>query len=266
MPEVIGVNLDDMGVDTKTALSHASRLAVNAVEMATVAGDVAAWKLTSSGRRHLARMASHLGLRIESLVADMPGMRWVDPGVVDERVERTMQVIQLARDMDVPHVSSSLGAIKDESDSDFSPMALDALRKVADFAESRGVGFCVRPSYGGGSTLKALLSELDFSSVKVCLDPAAMVITGNNPLGSFDAWAERVAVFHARDGMAGNLERLGHEVRLGEGEVDLTGTLHALREAEYRGAYVLRRQESPSALADLSDAKAMLTDLLADSE
>ena len=129
-------------------------------------------------------------------------------------------------------------------------------------ADTRGVVYAIRPSYDSGERLAAVLDALRCPSIQVCLDPAASVMTGANPLAYIERFVEQVALLHARDATAGLGDRAGHETRLGEGEVDLVDVLATLDAAAYPGPYILRRTDSHTPVADLQRARATLQQLL----
>ena len=103
-----------------------------------------------------------------------------------------------------------------------------------------------------------VLDELRCPSIGICLDPAAAIMSGANPLAAIERWAEQIALFHARDGTAGWGQRAGSETRLGEGDIDLVGVLATLDAAEYAGPYILRRRDSHTPMSDLQEARGVL--------
>lgn len=258
----IGVDVDDFRLPTKQGLRKAADLAFRAVELATVAGDVAPSNLSSSGRRALWRYTDGLGLRMAALVADLPGLRLTDPRTVDERVERTCGILELAADLKVPVVTASAGALTHPDTGEPSPPAVDALKLIGEYADSRGLVYALRPSYDSGDRMVRVLAELGCPSIRVCLDPAAMAMAGANPMSLIERLADQIAFVYARDGTAGLSERTGHETRLGEGDVDLVGVLATLSAVDYTGPYILRRTDSQTPIADLQDARDMLSRLL----
>ena len=248
----MAVNIDDLRLPTKDALRRAAELKFGAVELSTVAGELAPSSLSSSGRRHVARFAEGLGLEMAALVADVAGLRLTDPRTVGERVERTCGVIELAADLKVPVVTASVGALTHPETGEPSPLATDALRRIGEFADSRGVLYAMRPSRDSGERLTTVLDALRCPSIRVGLDPAAMVMSGVDPLASIERFVEQISLFHARDASAGLVDRPGCETRLGEGEVDLAGLLSVLHAAEYTGAYVVRRMDSAMPIPDIA--------------
>ncbi|MBI3835006.1 MAG: sugar phosphate isomerase/epimerase [Planctomycetes bacterium] len=251
----IGIDLDDLRMPAKDALRTASRLELRAIELPAARGETSAKNLDASGRRHLLHLVNSLGLSLNSLSADAPGLRLTDSKTVDERVDRSIEVIQLARELHVPLVTAAVGQLTHPETGEPSSMAMQALARIGEFADSRGVCFAIRPSYDGGTRLAATLDALRCPSLRVGLDPAAMVICGVNPLADIEKFVQHISHFHARDATAGLPDRPGTETRLGEGEVDLTGCLMVLHAAEYRGAYILRRTASARPIEDLLAAR-----------
>jgi sugar phosphate isomerase/epimerase len=258
----IGVDVDDFRLPLKDALRKAAELSFRAVELATVSGDVAPSNLSSTGRRQLSRYVDGLGLRMAALVADLPGLRLTDTRTIDERVERTCQVLDLAADLKVPVVASAVGALTHPETGEPSDIVLAALARIGERADARSVLYALRPSYDSSDRLTKVLEALGCPAIGVCLDPAAMVMVGANPLSVIERLPQQIALVYARDGTAGFAERLGYESRLGEGEVDLVGMLAALSAADYRGSYIIRRTDSGTPLADIEDARDTLLNLL----
>lgn len=265
----IGVDVDDLRLQVKDGLRKASDLGFDTVELATVRGDVEPSNLSSSGRRHLSHFVDGLGLRMAALVADMPGLRLTDPRTVNELIERTRWILELARDLKVPVVTASAGALtypqagdSEDDCSTASRSALDALKQLGEYADSQGVVYALRSGHGGGDRIACVLDELRCPSIQICLDPAASVIAGANPLSVIERLPRQIALMHMRDGTAGLPEQPGHETRLGEGDVDLVGVLATLSAADYAGPYILRRTDSPTPVADIREARDKLIRLL----
>ncbi len=247
----VGIDLQDLGLPPKEGLRRASAMGFRAAQFPAVAGELSARSLSSSGRRHLKRFASGLGLEIVALVADFPAIRLTEPTSIDQRVKETIEVIEMAAELAVPTVVTSLGAVTDADSMAVSPVAGEALGQMAEVADARGRTLALKPSHDAGTRLVNVLDSVGCSAVGVCLDPAEMVMCGANPLNQFDQWATRVALVHARDATAGDQWRVGRETSLGEGEVDIRGVLIALADSEYHGDYIVRRMDAPSPVRDL---------------
>lgn len=258
----LGLDIHDLRLPTKTALRKAAELDFRTVELATVDGDLAPSNLSKSGRRHLSHLGESLGLQFAALVADTPRLGLTDPQTVDQRVELSIQVLALAADLNVGTVTASVGALTHPETEAPSPLAIEALRRIGEFADSCGVCFALRPSYDSGGRIVRVLDTLRCPSIGVCMDPAAMVMHGANPFDSIDRFVEQIKLLHVRDATAGLSERAGHETRVGEGEVDLVGLLAVLDAAEYQGPHIIRRTDSQSPAQDIQDARETLKRLL----
>ncbi|MEK6798460.1 MAG: sugar phosphate isomerase/epimerase [Planctomycetota bacterium] len=256
--ERIGVDVEDFRLPVKDGLRMAAELSFGSVELAAVSGELAPSNLSSSARRHVARLVAGLGLRLSALRADIPGTRLTDPKTVQERVERTWEIIELAADLGVRVVTSAVGAMTHPDSGEPSAPACEALRRIGEVADARGVSFAIRPSYDDGERIARVLEELGCPAIGVGLDPAAMVMAGTNPLKFIERYAADVLLLHARDATAGFPDRPGHETRLGEGDVDLVGLLAVLEAAEYAGPYVIRRSETPTPVQDIVAAGKLL--------
>jgi sugar phosphate isomerase/epimerase len=192
-----------------------------------------------------------MGLKLRALSADVPGLRLTDPSGVDERVERTCRILDLSRELSVPVVTASVGALTHPQSGEPSPVAVAALTRIGEYADSRGVAYAVRPSHDGVDRLARLLDEIRCPAIRIGLDPAAMIMSGINPRAWLERDPESVCLVHARDGTQGTADRAGREAILGEGEVDWLGLLEVLREADYQGGFMLRRTDSASPERDL---------------
>ncbi len=259
---MVSVNVSDFRLPPKDGFRAASALSFRSVELTTVDGDLAPSGLSSSGRRHLNVYTRGLGLRLCGLAADLPGLRLADPATVDERVSRTCEILELAADLAVPVVSSGIGALRHPGSGEVPPLALEALKRIGAFADSRGVAFAVRPSSDPGEAVARVLAELRCPSIRVCLDPAAMVMSGANPFTVLEHVAGDIGVVYARDGKVGTAECTGQETPLGQGEVDLVGVLGAVEAAEFSGPFVIRCLDSRDPAADIGQARAVLEGLL----
>src|SRR3990172_9546710 len=122
-PHLIGLDVDDLHLPIKEAFREAAALKFNLVEIPAVMGETAPRNLSSSGRRHLARYVDGLGLGVAALAADMPTLRLTDPNSVDERVARTCEIIDLAKDLKVRIVTASAGALTHPESGGPSPLA-----------------------------------------------------------------------------------------------------------------------------------------------
>jgi len=259
---VIGVDVGDLRLRPKESLQRAATLGFRAVQLPVAAGEITPAQLAPSARRHLARFTSGLGLKLCALSAEWPGLRLTDPGSVQERIDRTCHVIDLAADLGAPVVVAGTGALTHPESGEPSPVAIEALARIGDRADLRGVSYALRPTREGGERLLRVLGALSCPSIGVCLDPAAMVMVGQNPFAAVDRLIEFVRLAHVRDATAGSPDGAGQETRMGEGDVDWIGGLAILDAGDAAGPLILRRVSSQNPIRDLTEGRETLRGLL----
>lgn len=249
---LIGLNLGDLRLGAKEAIALAAQLAVNVLEIPAVAGELSPRELSESGRRHVVRYVSGLGMSLASLSADMPQARLTDPAAVDARIERTREIIELAAALKVRLVTTSVGALTHPDTGEPSPVALEALRAMGERADLCGCVLAIRPSHDTPERIERVLAALDCPALRIGIDPAAAAMVGVNPLPLVERFAGRIALVHARDATAGGPRGGGHETRFGEGEVDLETFYAMLSAVDYAGPHILRRTDSQTAAQDIA--------------
>lgn len=259
-----GIDIQDLGLPAKKALQVAADLKFGHVELSTLLGELNPENLSASGRRHLRRYVENLGLGLSAVVGDIPGLRWTDPAAVDERVHRTRQILDLARDLDVGIVTASLGAVSHPESDELSPVALEAMAAIGEYADSSNRVVALRSANGDTAQMEALLAALGCPSLRVSLDPAAYVMHGRNPVDGVHKFHDRIALVHARDATVGSPSESGHETRLTDGDVDLAGVFAELAATDYAGPLIIRRTDSRTPVEDVAYARQKMQAMLAD--
>ncbi len=255
---IIGIDIADVGGDTKRAIRQAAELGFGAVQLPAGVGALSPRNLSQSGRRHLGRFVAGFGMRVSALVADAPGQSLTDAKTADQRVERSLEVLDLAVDLNVAVVVSSVGALTHPDTGTLAPVAAESLQCIGETADARGVHFALRHTRAGGAEIAAVLDALDCPAIGVCFDPAAMVLAAADPMGSIEKYVERVCLVHVSDATTGGIDRTGQPVPLGRGEVSWLGLLAALDAASFSGAYTVRCPASSAPLVDLDAARVVL--------
>jgi sugar phosphate isomerase/epimerase len=256
----VGVVLDSFGQPPREALRLAAELAFREVEMPVVSGEVEPNHLSHSGRRHLARYVTGLGLHLAALGGDIGGSRLADSAALEERLDRVRRIMELAAQLRVPVVTSHLGTFDRQSlEKGHLP---EAIRWLADMADRIGTRLAFETGGADPELTANLLNEVDCPLLGVCYDPAALLIDGFDPLAGLPALADRILIARARDALAGSGQHPGRESALGYGQIDLQKYLVDLEAAGYHGLPFLRRLGAKNPLDELREAKKRLHVLL----
>ena len=259
MPERsnIGLRANDLRTDVKNAISQARRLAFSALELGVDSGEVTPDALSESGRRHLARLVRSEGLSLAALASDARGVGIADPGSVDELVNRTGSALRLAGDMGVSLFSHDVGEILSLSDAERAT-AVEALRALAEQAERFGTVYAIRSRAGAPDEVSRLVKTVDCPLVRVAIDPAALLMSGFDPLESLGGFGEQLVLAYVRDATRGSAEHVGHETALGQGRLELDAYLAGVDAAGCGSAPILRRTDTANPVGDLAADQAIL--------
>lgn len=92
--------------------------------------------LSVSGRRHLQRHVAGLGLELSALGGDLGGIRFGDSSGLEQRLERTRRIVEMAADLHVPVMTTHLGRFDPEARRRGDLAAV--VRELADMADRTG--------------------------------------------------------------------------------------------------------------------------------
>lgn len=247
----LAVCIDDLRADVKQALSLARSLEFQAIEVKATEGPISPTELSQTGRRHLLRHLADLGLRIASLRGPTGPGGYADPRDAERRLDALFKVLDLAAGLRAPVVSTTLGA----TGSGGSARLREALAAIADRADRAGVAVALETAGVASAELGRVLKELNCPWVASCCDTGAMIIRGEDPHCVSEPLAGRIRLVRARDAVGGTPAEPGHEVRLGEGQLDPLRLLSALAEAGFGGDIVVSRTTGERPLDDLRHAR-----------
>ena len=260
---MIGVSIDDFRMPAQEAIRQAARLGYQTIEIATVGSEFEPRRFGETARRHLCRFVGDLNLAITALQVDIGGQRFADPSRLDEGVDRTIAAVRMAAQMRVPIVAVELGPVVPDS-----TQLVDAMRQLAQAGDSTGTFLALQTGYTDPEQLARLLAVLAAPAVKVCYDPAGLLLGGFEALSGIGPLANQIILAYVRDAIAGRggqsgggRASLGRETTLGEGELDLAEYVAALQEAGYFGPQIVRRLHAVNPVAELSKARQQLESL-----
>lgn len=255
-----GLVLEGLRQPVKEALRTASELSFRQVELPVTSGEVEPSQLSATGRRHLAHYVRNLGLDLAALGGDPGGARFADPSHLDQQLSRTRRILELARDLKVPIVTTQLGRLPE---TDIRQGAVgEAVRHLAELADRTGVRVALETAAGSPETIARLLRETGCPLLGVCYDPGSLLIDGYDPLGGVEHLADNLIIARARDAIGGNSARPGREAPLGQGQIDFRAYLQALEQAGYARAAFIRRVHAERPAEELADARSYLDGLV----
>ena len=152
---------------------------------------------------------------------------------------RTREVIDFAAALGVKSFGCHVGCIPhDPAHPDYQPV-LELIRRIADYAASFGMTFCLETGQEPAAQLLAFFEAAARPNLRINFDPANMILYGSGePIEAFRLLRRHVVSVHGKDGDWPDRNRpgsLGAERPLGEGSVNIPKFVATLKETGYTG-------------------------------
>ncbi|GIP26037.1 hypothetical protein J23TS9_11670 [Paenibacillus sp. J23TS9] len=281
MNNKIGVIVDSFRVGVREGLQRAKKVGADGVQIYAVSGEMDPANLSGSQRKELKEYIASLGLEISALVGDLGGYGFQDKSVNVGKIEKSKRILDLAVELGTPVVTTHIGIVPEDTNSEIYQTMHDACEELASYATSMNAFFAIETGPEPSARLKQFLDGLGSKGVSVNFDPANMVmVTGDDPAQGVYNLKDYIVHTHAKDGLRLQevpahyiYESLGYEapanenntfvpgegeyfreVPLGEGGVNWTQYLNALKDIGYTGYLTIEREVGEDPEADISKA------------
>ena len=268
-PMEVGVFLSSLGIaDPLEAVAKAEELGFRAVQTPPLGAE---WR-TGARRAEFVQAIKEAGLFVSAVCAGFEGesyadiaavrrtVGFVDPATVEERVAATIEYADLAVELGSPVVTSHIGFVPEDTEDPIYRRQLEATRRVSDALAQRGLKFGLETGQEEALPQRHFIEEVGRENLTVNFDPANMILYGRqNPIEALEVLRDYVFHVHCKDGRWPTEEgKLGTEVPLGEGEVDIPAYVAKLKEIGYTYVLTIEREGGTSRIPDIMQAKALL--------
>lgn len=271
----IGVMADCLRLPFTKSIEACARLGADGVQLYAVEGELAPENLTAEARREKRRIIEENGLSISALCGDLGGHGFTRLEENGQKIEKSKRIVDLARELDTRIITTHIGVIPEDPNSDRYRIMQDACNQLAAYAAQNGAYFAIETGPEPATRLAAFLDSLDGPGVAVNLDPANLVmVTGDDPVQAVHTLRRYIVHTHAKDGrmlryVGGEtvygyfadggigdvrLEECFQETPLGQGNVDFDGWLEALHQIGYKGFLTIEREVGDDPTADIAAA------------
>jgi sugar phosphate isomerase/epimerase len=223
--------LDSYGAGLRGGLDLAAGQGYALVHADAARGELEPRQFPGSARRHLRRYLVDLGLQMDGLALDYPGLGLADPAYADQRVEQLKYLLEMCVDLRVPQAVVSLSGLADPRTA---PLARELLGVVGDLADRCGIDVAVREPDSLPGLAAEQVRALGCPRLGIALDTAQLA---PEPQAATPV-ADLVRAVYLRDVRrgAGGFE----EVAFGQGEVDFRALLARLDAAHTGASLVVR--------------------------
>jgi sugar phosphate isomerase/epimerase len=235
-----------IGPDPAKTVGEIAALGAEACQLAVTGETKLTPQLAAGYRRELDRAA----LPAVTVFAAYTGEIYADVASVEqtvgflpwatraEREIRTREVIEFGAEVGLGSFGAHVGCIPAERNSPDYKAVRDMVRRLADYAASYGMSYCLETGQEPAEALLAFLRDVDRSNVRINFDPANMVLYGSgDPHAAFRLLRPLVVTIHGKDG-DGPVKpgALGAERPLGAGSVDIARFIRLVRESGFDGS------------------------------
>ena len=274
----IGVLLESFHKPVGQALKMAGELGVDAVQVYATKGELSPENLIGQALSDFKKAVADSGLTISALCGDLGG-GFMDPAANPKKIEKSKAILDLAKELGTNIVTTHIGIVPADVNSERFQIMQEACYQLAEYANSLEAHFAVETGPETAVTLKRFLDTLGSKGVAVNFDPANFVmVTGDDPVKGVFTLADYIVHTHAKDGIKLydlDPEKIYNpaadviitspafaEMPLGQGKVDFSGWIGALRQIGYDGYLTIERETGENPTADIRAAVQFLKNQL----
>ena len=272
----LGVISDCFKRPMAESIALAGALGLDGIQMYAVGGDICPDALLGNEEKlneYKALLKKH-GLTVSALCGDLGGHGFERKNENPERIEKTKRIVDLAVAFGTRVVTTHIGVIPEDESSEKYQTMLAALKECGAYAASKGVTLAIETGPETAPVLYGFVLAAG-EGVGVNLDPANFVmVTGQDPAEAVRLIGKKIVHTHLKDGKMlkksdpleiynhfadGGIEALNVadyfiETPVGEGDVDFTAYIAALKEIGYDGFLTIERETGADPSADIKKA------------
>ncbi len=217
------------------------------------------------------RIFTLVGAYLGEDYADIPTVErtvgFIPESTRQERVERTLQLSDLADTLNVPGIGCHVGFVPEDTESRTYQAVRDDVRRICDHAGHYNQTFALETGQEPAQVLLNFIQDVNRPNLRINFDPANMILYGTgDPIEALDLLAPFVVTVHCKDGDWPPKDvpgALGTEKPLGQGSVGMERFVAKLKEIGYTNPLIIEREASDpkQRMEDIRSAIALLARL-----
>lgn len=272
----LGVISDCFKRSIEESIALAGKLGMDGIQIYAVNGEFCPDALLGNSEKieYYKGLLKENGLSVSALCGDLGGHGFEIESENPTRVEKTNRIVDLACEFDTSVVTTHIGVIPSDETSPKYRVMLDAIRRCGEYAAQRGVTLAIETGPETAPVLKGFVEKAG-KGVGVNLDPANFVmVTGQDPAEAVYLLRDHIVHTHLKDGKMlkksdpveiynvfaeGGIEGLNVadyfiETPVGEGDVDFSAYVGALKDIGFDGFLTIERETGADPSADIAKA------------
>ena len=256
------------------AIEMAAKLGLSGVQIYATSGDFSP-DMSEERRKEYKTLLDSYGMEISALCGDMGGYGFERGEDNPERIEKTKRIIDLAEDFGIPVITTHIGVIPSDTESETYSAMVSALTECGLYAKAHGVTMAIETGPEDAKTLLGFI-ERTKGGVGVNLDPANFtMVTGQDAVEAVYILRDYIVHTHLKDGRRldpslnaaevyhgfakGGVDALNAnkgfiELPVGQGDVDFPAYIKALCEIGFDGYLTIERECGLDPSADIAAA------------
>lgn len=278
----IGIIADMLRMPFAESMEQCARMGADGVQIYAVSEEMLS--ASEEELKQKSRIIRDNGLQISALCGDLGGHGFSRRDENVRKVKTSKHIIDMALTMGCNIVTTHIGVIPEDTQSDVYRTMQEACGELAEYAAGVGAFFAIETGPEPSERLCSFLDSLGGSKgMSVNLDPANLVmVAGDDPVKAVHNLSRYIVHTHAKDGVMlkktdprivydffaeggiGDLRLEDYflEVPLGEGKVDFPAYLAALKEIGFNGYLTIEREVGDNPVQDIGKAVTFLRNLI----
>jgi sugar phosphate isomerase/epimerase len=255
----VGVQLSSFGKPFRQAAQMAASFGVDAVEI-DARRDLRPTEVSGTGLRQIRKILSDLNLRV--VAVRFQTRRGYDcPEDLDRRVTATKEAMRMAADLGANVLVNQIGLVEEtEEESSSRDTLRHVLSDLGRYSQHYGAFLGCETGSEPAHILANFLDLLPEASVGITFNPGNLIVNGFE-IEQLERVAKHILLVHAKDGVRDRARGRGTEVPLGRGLAEFPLIAASLEERHFSGAFVIDRDPSPSAFADVKNSVEFLRNM-----
>lgn len=182
-----------------------------------------------------------------------------------QRLEELKKGSDFAKRLGVANIATHVGFLPENPSSKEYQEIVPCLRELCEYCKANGQEFLFETGQETPITLLRTIEDIGIGNAGVNLDAANLILYGKaNSVDALSILGPYIRNLHAKDGKyptCGTL--LGHETKLGEGDVNFPAFIAKLKSQGYQGDITIEREISgEQQRLDILESKKFLTELI----
>lgn len=271
----IGVMTDSFKLPFEQALDKAVEVGAQGIQLYVVNGENVYTSFDDEKVKKVNKLLKDRNLVVSAVCGDFGGHGFQKEEENKWKIPASKAVAELAVKLGSSVVTTHIGVVPADKDSETYQIMKKACKEIGDFAASIGVTFAIETGPEKAKTLCSFIQDVGSKGIGVNLDPANLVmVTGDDPVEAVYTLKDFIVHTHAKDGVMkkqtdpaviynffaeGGIEDMRMsdyflEVPLGEGSVPFDKYLKALEDIGYKGFLTVERECGENPFADIKKA------------